>query len=108
MAPVEIRLGLIGCGTVGSAVAASFTQRRASLEELTGEGRQALVRKCRITTPFLGGKLMVDKAMRASGKFEDLLVPTTRVDSADQLLDERRIAFGAGRQQVSQRRGHRL
>jgi len=35
MAPVEIRLGLIGCGTVGSAFAASFTERRASLEELT-------------------------------------------------------------------------
>jgi homoserine dehydrogenase len=35
MAPVELRLGLIGCGTVGSAFAASFTERRASLEELT-------------------------------------------------------------------------
>jgi len=35
MAPVELRLGLIGCGTVGSAFAASFLERRASLEALT-------------------------------------------------------------------------
>jgi homoserine dehydrogenase len=32
--PVELRLGLIGCGTVGSAFAATFTERRASLEQL--------------------------------------------------------------------------
>jgi homoserine dehydrogenase len=36
MAPVELRLGLIGCGTVGSAFAASFAERRSSLESLTG------------------------------------------------------------------------
>jgi homoserine dehydrogenase len=35
MAPVELRLGLIGCGTVGSAFATSFAERRASLERLT-------------------------------------------------------------------------
>ena len=36
MSPVEVRLGLIGCGTVGSAFASSFEERRASLEKLTG------------------------------------------------------------------------
>ena len=36
MAPVELRLGLIGWGTVGSAFEASFTERRAALEALTG------------------------------------------------------------------------
>jgi len=35
MAPVELRLGLIGCGTVGSAFATSFAERRESLERLT-------------------------------------------------------------------------
>ena len=35
MSPVELRLGLIGCGTVGSAFASSFDERRASLEQLT-------------------------------------------------------------------------
>lgn len=60
------------------------------MEELSGAAWDALVRKCRITTPFLGSKLDVDQAMRASGKFEEVLVPTARLDSADQLLDEAR------------------
>jgi len=34
--PVELRIGLIGCGTVGSAFAASFEERKSSLEQLTG------------------------------------------------------------------------
>jgi homoserine dehydrogenase len=34
--PVELRLGLIGCGTVGSAFATSFSERHASLERVTG------------------------------------------------------------------------
>ena len=38
MAPVELRLGLIGCGTVGSAFATSFAERRTSLETLTNVG----------------------------------------------------------------------
>lgn len=36
MAPVELRLGLIGYGTVGSAFASSFLERRESLEAITG------------------------------------------------------------------------
>ncbi|HUQ81032.1 MAG TPA: homoserine dehydrogenase [Gemmatimonadaceae bacterium] len=36
MAPVELRLGLIGCGTVGSAFATSFEDRRTALEAITG------------------------------------------------------------------------
>ena len=36
MSPVELRIGLIGCGTVGSAFASSFVERRASLEQITG------------------------------------------------------------------------
>ena len=39
MAPVEVRLGLIGCGTVGSAFAASFAERRAALESITSTRR---------------------------------------------------------------------
>ena len=35
MSPVELRLGLIGCGTVGTAFASSFAERRTSLEHLT-------------------------------------------------------------------------
>ncbi len=60
----------------------------ATLEQPSGDGWQALVRKCRITTPFLGGKLAVDRALRASGKFDDLLVPTAKVESPDQLVEE--------------------
>jgi len=37
VSPVELRIGLIGCGTVGSAFAASFAERRASLEQITGK-----------------------------------------------------------------------
>jgi homoserine dehydrogenase len=36
VSPVELRVGLIGCGTVGSAFAASFAERRISLEHITG------------------------------------------------------------------------
>jgi homoserine dehydrogenase len=36
MAPVEVRLGLIGCGTVGSAFTTSFAERRDALESITG------------------------------------------------------------------------
>ena len=60
----------------------------ATLDQISGAGWQALVRKCRITTPFLGGKMAVDKLMRDSGKFDDLLVPTATVQSPDQLIDE--------------------
>jgi len=35
VSPVELRLGLIGCGTVGTAFASSFAERRTSLERLT-------------------------------------------------------------------------
>jgi hypothetical protein len=60
----------------------------ATLEQLSGQGWDALVRKCRITTPFLGGKLAVDRALRASGKFEELLIPTAKVESPDLLFQE--------------------
>jgi homoserine dehydrogenase len=43
VSPVDVRLGLIGCGTVGSAFASSFAERRASLEKLTA-ARLKLVR----------------------------------------------------------------
>jgi homoserine dehydrogenase len=36
VSPVELRLGLIGCGTVGSAFATSFAERRVALEQITG------------------------------------------------------------------------
>jgi len=36
VSPVVLRLGLIGCGTVGSAFAASFAERRSTLEQITG------------------------------------------------------------------------
>ena len=36
MSPVQLRVGLIGYGTVGSAFATSFDERRGSLEQLTG------------------------------------------------------------------------
>jgi homoserine dehydrogenase len=35
VSPVELRIGLIGCGTVGTAFASSFGERRTSLERLT-------------------------------------------------------------------------
>jgi hypothetical protein len=56
--------------------------------QLSGERWEALIGKCRITTPFLGGKLAVDRALRSSGKFEDLLVPTAKVENPDQLIEE--------------------
>lgn len=36
MSPVELRVGLIGCGTVGTAFATSFAEQRTRLEQLSG------------------------------------------------------------------------
>ncbi len=56
--------------------------------EFTGDTWEALIRKCRITTPYLGSKLEVDQAMRASGQFDQLLIPTAKVESPEHFVDE--------------------
>lgn len=55
---------------------------------VTTEAWRALERACRMTTPYLGGKMAIEQALRRSGAFDDLLIPTARVESADHIVDE--------------------
>jgi hypothetical protein len=47
---------------------------------------EMLVRRSRITTPPLGGKLNIDQRLRQAGLFPDLLIPTSPLGSADELV----------------------
>ena len=51
MSPVELHIGLIGCGIVGSAYASSFEDRRASLEQIIG--RQLRISRIAVLRPHL-------------------------------------------------------
>ena len=90
MAPVELRLGLIGCGTVGSAFAASFTERRASLEELTSTRlrltRVAVLRP-HLRDPRLAPAPLTDDAAAIAGDPEiDLVVEASGAPDAGQWI----------------------
>lgn len=65
MSPVQLRVGLIGYGTVGSAFATSFDERRASLEQLTGArlriARVAVLRP-HLRVPWLSSAALTDDA----------------------------------------------
>jgi len=58
-----------------------------TLEELTSEPWRSLARRCRITTPYLGGKLAVDRILRASGQFDRILIPTFAAENADHIVE---------------------
>lgn len=49
---------------------------------------EMLVRRARITTPPLGGKLNIDQRMRKAGLFPELLIPTSPLRSADDLVQQ--------------------
>lgn len=58
-----------------------------TMEALTSEPWRTLSRRARITTPYLGGKLAVDRVLRASGQFDRILIPTVAAESPDHIVD---------------------
>jgi homoserine dehydrogenase len=86
MSPVELRLGLIGCGTVGSAFAESFAERRESLEQLTS-ARLRLVRVA-VLRPHLRdprsapGPLTDDAASLAADPAIDIVIEASGAPNA--------------------------
>jgi len=86
VSPVELRIGLIGCGTVGSAFAASFAERRASLEQITGKrlriARVAVLRP-HLRDPHLApAPLTGDAAALAADPSIDILVEASGAPNA--------------------------
>lgn len=86
MSPVELRLGLIGCGTVGSAFASSFAERRALLEQLTAArlrlARVAVLRP-HLRDPHLApGALTDDAASVAADPAIDIVVEASGAPNA--------------------------
>ena len=61
MSPVQLRVGLIGYGTVGSAFAASFGERRGSLEQLTGA--RLRIARVAVLRPHLRAPLLSSAAL---------------------------------------------
>lgn len=97
MSPVELRIGLIGCGTVGSAFANSFAERRASLEQITGKrlriARVAVLRP-HLRDPESGPAPFTDDAASLAGDPSiDILVETSGAPNA---ADWIRRALGRG------------
>ena len=86
MSPVELRLGLIGCGTVGTAFASSFAERRTSLEHLTSS-RLRLARIA-VLRPHLRhprqalGALTDDAAAIAADPSIDIVIETSGAPNA--------------------------
>ena len=86
MSPVELRIGLIGCGTVGSAFAASFAERRASLEQITG--RRLRIARVAVLRPHLRdprlapGRLTDDAAAIAADPCIDLVIEASGAPNA--------------------------
>ena len=90
MSPVELRIGLIGCGTVGSAFASSVVERRASLEEVTASRlrlariavRRPHLRDCRLAlAPFTD-----DAAGIAADPIIDIVVEASGAPNAGQWI----------------------
>ena len=86
MAPVELRLGLIGCGTVGSAFASSFSERRPSLEAITGSrlrlARIAVARPHRRDPAVTPAPLTDDAASIATDPRIDIVVEASGAPNA--------------------------
>jgi len=88
--PVELRIGLIGCGTVGSAFAASFADRKSSLEQLTGKrlrlARVAVLRP-HLRDPHLApAPLTGDAAALAADPTIDIVVEASGAPNAAEWL----------------------
>jgi homoserine dehydrogenase len=88
--PVELRLGLIGCGTVGSAYAASFAERHASFERITAARlRLAAVAVARphLRDPRLApAPLTDDAAALAADPSIDIVVEASGAPSAGEWI----------------------
>ncbi len=90
MSPVELRIGLIGCGTVGSAFATSFAERRAYLEKITGKGlrlaRVAVLRPHLRDPRLAPARLTDDAAGVAADPAIDIVVEASGAPNAAQWI----------------------
>ena len=97
MSPVELRLGLIGCGTVGSAFATSYTDRRAPLEELTSTrltlARVAVLRPHLRDPRLAPAPLTDDAASIAADPGIDIVIEASGAPNAGEWI---RTALGRG------------
>ena len=97
MAPVELRLGLIGCGTVGSAFATSFEDRRRSLEAITGTSltlARIAVRRPHLRDPrYFPVPLTDDAASIAADPSIDIVVEASGSPNAAEWI---RVALDRG------------
>jgi len=86
MAPVQLRVGLIGYGTVGSAFAASFAERRLSIEQLTGVrlriARIAVLRPHLRDPRFVPAPLTDDAAAIAADPSIDIVIEASGAPNA--------------------------
>ena len=104
MAPVEVRLGLIGCGTVGSAFAASFAERRAALEAITSTRlrltRVAVLRP-HLRDPRLAPAPLTDDAasIAADPRIDIVVEASGAPNAADRFARRLRRAGGISAQQ---------
>ena len=100
MSPVELRIGLIGCGTVGSAFAASFAERAASLEQLTATrlrlARVAVLRPHLRDPRLVPAPLTDDAAALAADPRIDIVVEASGAPNAAR-VDSRRARPRRGR-----------
>ena len=90
MSPVELRLGLIGCGTVGSAFASSFVERRSSLEQMAGSrlrlARIAVLRPHLRDPRLAPAPLTDDAAAIAADRAIDIVVEASGAPNAAQWI----------------------
>jgi homoserine dehydrogenase len=90
VSPVELRLGLIGCGTVGSAFATSFLERRASLEHLTSArlrlARIAVLRPHLRDARLALGPFTDDAAAIAADPAIDIVIEASGAPNASQWI----------------------
>ena len=113
MAPVQLRVGLIGYGTVGSAFAASFAERRGSLEQITGArlrlARIAVLRPHLRDPRFTPAPLTDDAAALAGDPTIDIVVEASGAPNAAQwiraALDRGAVVVTANKQALARDAG---
>src|SRR5690242_16973840 len=97
MSPVELRVGLIGCGTVGSAFASSFVERRRWVEHITGSrlrlARIAVLRPHLRRRHEAPAPLTYDAAALAADPAIDIVVEASSAPNAAHWI---RAALGRG------------
>jgi homoserine dehydrogenase len=90
MSPVELRIGLIGCGTVGSAFAASFAERRGWLERIASARlriTRVAVRRPELRDPRRApAPLTDDAAALAADPSIDIVVEASGAPNASQWI----------------------